>query len=141
MAGMLLGRRLRMAERRFRERLNEGLKSRGYAEVRVPHVEVIAGLAGGRAVTAAVLAREAAVSKQAMGELIGELAGWGYVQRSQDAWDKRSGLITLSRKGEHLLAEVAEILDGVEGEYRSILGDEGYEQLGVALEVITRGEA
>lgn len=141
MSQILMGRLLRSAERRFRDRLGDGLKSRGYREVRVPHVEVIASLAGGRAASTAVLAREAGISKQAMSEVIGELTVWGYIQRSRDAWDKRAGLISMSRKGDHLLSEALEVLKEIEDEYRQILGEEGYEQLRLALEVMSRGEA
>ncbi len=137
----MFSRALRITECRFRDQVTEGLWHRGYRELRLSHIETLKSLQGGRAVTAATLAREQGVTKQAVSQTLGELVAWGYVARSEDIWDKRSDLLVLSRKGEHLLGEIEEVLEGIEREHRAMLGDEGYEQLMVALEVLARGES
>ena len=72
-----------------------------------------------------VVAERLEITKQAAGQLVGDLEQKGYVAREPDPDDKRATRITFTEQGWHFLVDAAEIKREVEAEYTQILGEQG----------------
>ena len=75
------------------------------------------------------LARGANMSPQAMGELVDELEGLGYVVRRPDPDDRRAKRIVLTPKGTACVAAGIVTIDGIEQQLTDLLGERGHRQL------------
>lgn len=75
------------------------------------------------------LARGANMTPQAMGELVDELQGMGYVVRRPDPTDRRAKLIVLTKKGQACLAAGITTIDGIEARISTTLGERGHQEL------------
>lgn len=98
------------------------------------HSAVLANIdiAGGTRAT--VLAERAAVSKQAMGELIDELQVRGYVKRAPDPRDGRAKLIRLTPKGRKLIDNALEVIASIED---ALVGEVGKRDVETARKVLS----
>ena len=82
-----------------RDELFLRLKEMGYPELRPTHGCVFSTISrGGDRLT--VLAERADMTKQAVGEVVSELEGIGYVERVPDPSDGRAKIIQLTERGE-----------------------------------------
>jgi DNA-binding MarR family transcriptional regulator len=102
-----------MAFRSADAAIQRGLQARGL-DVRPTHSAVLANIDIETGTRATVLAERAAVSKQAMGELIDELEGRGFVERVPDPADGRAKLIRLTRPGRKLIDAAYEVIGEME---------------------------
>jgi DNA-binding MarR family transcriptional regulator len=75
------------------------------------------------------LARGANITAQAMGELVDELEGLGYVERHPDPSDRRAKLVVLTSKGHACIEAGRTTIDGIEAQITEILGERGHQQL------------
>lgn len=75
------------------------------------------------------LARGANMSPQAMGELVDELEGLGYVERKPDPTDGRAKLIVLTTRGHQCIEAGIATIQGIEGRLDDILGPRGHASL------------
>jgi DNA-binding MarR family transcriptional regulator len=75
------------------------------------------------------LARGANMTPQAMGELVDELEGLGYVERRPDPTDRRAKLIVLTDRGSACVAAGIATIEGIEDRIDTILGSRGHAQL------------
>ena len=75
------------------------------------------------------LARGANMTPQAMGELVDELEGLGYVVRRPDPTDRRAKLIVLTERGHACIAAGLATIDGLEQRITEVLGPRGRQQL------------
>jgi DNA-binding MarR family transcriptional regulator len=75
------------------------------------------------------LAREAQVSPQAMGELVDELEGLGYLVRTADPADRRAKLIRLTALGRRCDAAAGRAIAALERDLDRVLGERGHQQL------------
>jgi DNA-binding MarR family transcriptional regulator len=75
------------------------------------------------------LARGANMTPQAMGELVDELEGLGYVQRRRDPTDRRAKLITLTESGRQCVAAGTDTIGDIERRITDALGVRGHRQL------------
>jgi DNA-binding MarR family transcriptional regulator len=75
------------------------------------------------------LARGAQMSPQAMGELVDELEGLGYVVRTPDPGDRRAKLIMLTDAGRSCSEAGRDAVVTFERELSDILGARGHQQL------------
>lgn len=75
------------------------------------------------------LARGANMTPQAMGELVDELEGLGYVERRPDPTDRRAKLIVLTDRGNACIAAGIATIEGIEERIDTILGTRGHAQL------------
>lgn len=75
------------------------------------------------------LAQRANMSPQAMGELVDELEGMGYLVRRPDPTDRRAKLITLTKKGRACIAAGTATIDNIEQRLTDLLGERGHRQL------------
>lgn len=87
------------------------------------------------------LARGANMTPQAMGELVDELEGLGYVVRRPDPTDRRAKLIVLTERGQECIAAGLATIDGLEQRLTEILGERGHQQLRRLLETLLDGGA
>ena len=116
-----VGRLLNNAIRRFEERVLELMGAAGYAQTRMAHVNLTRNLdvAGTRLTE---LARRAAMSKQAMGELVEQCEVLGLVARLPDPSDGRARIIRFTPAGLDWLDAFREAVDDAEREMRRELG-------------------
>lgn len=75
------------------------------------------------------LARKANMTPQAMGELVDELVGMGYVVRRPDPNDGRAKLIMLTKRGRDAVAAGLQTIEGLEEQVTEILGERGHQEL------------
>ena len=75
------------------------------------------------------LARGANMTPQAMGELVDELEGLGYVVRRPDPSDRRAKLITLTELGRECVATGVETIGDMERRITDALGAKGHREL------------
>ena len=75
------------------------------------------------------LARGANMSPQAMGELVDELEGLGYVERKPDPTDRRAKLIVLTPRGHRCIEAGIATIEGIESRLDEILGPRGHTSL------------
>ena len=75
------------------------------------------------------LARGANMTPQAMGELVDELEGLGYVERRPDPTDRRAKLIVLTPRGHDCIAAGIATIQGIERRIDQILGADGHAEL------------
>lgn len=103
------------------EQLIRRLSESGHSEVRYPHGNVFQYLddAGTRV---GVLAERAAVTKQAMAQLVAHLEEHGYVERVPDARDGRAKLVRATARGRAVYAVAREYVEEVERRLDERLG-------------------
>jgi DNA-binding MarR family transcriptional regulator len=75
------------------------------------------------------LARGANMTPQAMGELVDELEGLGYVERRPDPTDRRAKLIMLTPRGRDCIAAGIATIQGIERRIDQVLGADGHAEL------------
>jgi DNA-binding MarR family transcriptional regulator len=75
------------------------------------------------------LAKGANMTPQAMGELVDELEGLGYLVRRPDPTDRRAKLIMLTESGDRCVAAGVETIGDIERRITSALGANGHRQL------------
>jgi DNA-binding MarR family transcriptional regulator len=116
-----LGRLLGTVAADFHRRVIEGLRARGFDDLRYVHNVLLMnmGLEGTRHT---VLAQRAGVSRQAIGQLVDELEALGYVERADDPDDGRAQLVRFTRRGRQVLETGMEIIAGVETDYAARVG-------------------
>lgn len=121
----------------FEHRLMQLMAERGYDGLRTTWVQVIPWLGpeGARLVD---LAREQGISKQAMGQLAGEIEQQGYLLRLHDKQDQRSRRIALSAQGVTLVAEAAAAASRVQRELAQHIGTDALQTLGEQLTALFR---
>lgn len=87
-----------LAERRLVDALQARLVAAGFDDHRAVHHNVMAHVTH-EGVRLTDLANRAGITKQAMSELVGDLEGRGYLQRTPDPEDGRAKLIGFTAKG------------------------------------------
>jgi DNA-binding MarR family transcriptional regulator len=75
------------------------------------------------------LARGANMTPQAMGELVDELEGLGYVARTPDPTDRRAKLITLTASGQECVAAGIDTIADIERRITDALGEKRHRDL------------
>ena len=112
--------------------LVQALRAAGHGQIRPKHGAVFANL-DAEGTRASVLADRAGMGKPAMGELIDELAGLGYVRRASDPGDRRAKLVVPTDAARDVVERVHRFNRDLEAEYRRRLGSEGYALLRATL--------
>jgi DNA-binding MarR family transcriptional regulator len=75
------------------------------------------------------LARGANMTPQAMGELVDELEGLGYLVRRPDPTDRRAKLITLTEAGRQCVAAGIATIGDIERRITDAVGERGHREL------------
>lgn len=93
------------------------------AQVTAAHVHITRHLAlGGSRLTE--LARQAGMTKQAMGDLVTQCEAWGLVTREPDPADARARLVRFTPTGLAWLHAFRQAVSQAEAEFRAEVGDE-----------------
>ncbi len=87
-------------------------------------------------VRATELAARLGISKQAVGQLLGDLIEWGMVEQIPDPTDGRARLVRYSSSGAEALSHGLGILAGIEAEVRARLGDQAMQTFREALQTV-----
>ncbi|UGT62738.1 MarR family winged helix-turn-helix transcriptional regulator [Nocardia asteroides] len=83
------------------------------AGARKDHFVVLAALAEFGPASQAALSDRTSVYKSDLVSVLNDLENGGWVRRAPDPADKRRNVITITEHGEHRLAELDQVLDGV----------------------------
>ncbi len=125
---MLIGALLRVPAQAIHRRLIKELNAAGFDELRVPHMAVLQ-FPGPDGVRPGALAERAAMSKQAMNQLLRSLEGLGYIVRSDAPDEGRARIVGFTKRGRAAYAKVHDILRDIEREWSAELGPKDFAQL------------
>ncbi|MEV0823594.1 MarR family winged helix-turn-helix transcriptional regulator [Nonomuraea rubra] len=122
------------------EGLHRQLAEEGFEGIRYVHGSVFRHIdaEGSRLTT---LAERAGLTKQAIGELVGDLEEHGYLERVADEGDRRAKIIRLTEQGRMAQAAAGRILADVEQRWSRLLGEDVVAVLRRALEQVIALEA
>lgn len=127
-----VGRVLNNAVRRFEERVLQILEESGNTPARLSHIGLTRNLdVGGTRITE--LARRAAMTKQAMAQLVTQCEEFGIVLRDPDPSDGRAKIIRFTPSGLEWLEGFHQAVTQAEQEMRSELGSLRVDELTNAL--------
>jgi len=115
--GVLLAR----ANAQFSQKLLARFADQGAREISLAGAIVLLGVPGAGA-RISDLAGRAAVTKQAMGQLVRELAAQGIVEVAEDSSDRRARLVRPTQNGLALQKRLAAAEKAAEDEYAAALG-------------------
>jgi DNA-binding MarR family transcriptional regulator len=107
--------------------VSEGVARAGHP-IKASHSAVF-GQMSGDGLRLSDLARGANMTPQAMGELVDELEGLGYLIRRPDPTDRRAKLITLTESGRQCVAAGIDTIGAIERGITDALGVRGHRQL------------
>jgi DNA-binding MarR family transcriptional regulator len=127
-ADMLIGALLRVPAQAIHRRIIKELNAAGFEELRVPHMAVLQ-FPGPDGVRPGTLAERAAMSKQAMNQLLRSLENLGYIIRSDAPDEGRARIIHFTKRGRAAYSKVHHILRDIEREWRVELGPKNFAQL------------
>lgn len=124
----LIGALLRVPAQAIHRRIIAGLHRAGFRDLRLPHMAVLQypGPDGSRP---SELAERAAVSKQAMNQLLQSLERLGYLSRRDSKDDRRARLVHFTARGRAAWARIHGILSEIEAEWRVTLGEKDFDYL------------
>ncbi len=126
--GPPLARLFAIAFRTLIDGLHDGLRARGWTDVR-PSFGFVLLAARSEPVTATAVAALMGTTKQAASKLIEALEEAGYVQRTAGSRDRRHRPVELSERGRDLLAAVEDIYAELEQRWADALGRDAVETL------------
>ena len=125
---MLIGALLRVPARAVQRRIITGLNAAGFEELRLPHMAALQ-FPGPDGVRPGVLAERAAMSKQAMNQLLRSLEDLGYIVRSDAPDEGRARIVRFTKRGRAAYAKVHDILRDIEREWSAALGPKDFARL------------
>lgn len=106
--------------------VNEG-RARGFPELRLAYDALFATLSKPEGERSSELAARARITKQAMGEVVRELADLGIVEMTPDPEDRRAKLVTYTKKGREFASGGFRHLLEVEQSLVEIVGQEAFD--------------
>ena len=125
---MLIGALLRVPAQAIHRRIINGLNAAGFDDLRVPHMAVLQ-FPGPDGVRPGALAERAAMSKQAMNQLLRSLETLGYIARSNAPEEGRARIVRLTKRGRAAYAIIHDILRDIEREWIAELGPRQFADL------------
>ena len=124
----MLGAMLRIPFQAIVARIDEGLRARGFTDLRPAHFVIFQHIRPeGSRITQ--LAEQAQITKQSTGSLVDHMMACGYVERLRDPDDGRAKIVRLTERGWELDNAAREILNEIEQEWAEQVGDERMAQL------------
>ena len=127
-----VGWRLWRAARQWKAEFEAGMRAAGHAWMTEARGAVIGHLRGG-GVPQTELAAALGISKQAVQQMVDELAAEGVVERVSNPADARGKLVRFTAKGAEALAVSNAVKQQIEQGYRERLGAERFAALVAAL--------
>ena len=111
----------------------DGFAAQGYTQLQMSHQAILTHLSlSGTRLTE--LARRAAISKQAMGQLVDEVERMGFVERVQDPDDGRAKIVRFTPAGHVLMKAGTNVGTSVQQEYSALIGEKKMQRLHDLLE-------
>ena len=124
----MLGAMLRIPFQAIVARIDEGLRARGFTDLRPAHFVIFQHIRPeGSRITE--LAEQAQITKQSTGSLVDHMVVCGYVERLPDPNDGRAKIVRLTERGWDLDKAARESLSQIEQEWAEQVGDERMAQL------------
>jgi DNA-binding MarR family transcriptional regulator len=121
-------------------KLHERLGDAGHPDIRPGHGCVFRFIDQGSGSRLTEIAEKAQLTKQAVGEVVGDLERMGYVKRVPDPEDGRAKTITLTARGRDAYATAERLFAEIEREWAEELGEDLVAGLREALERIAKLE-
>ncbi|MDH5300842.1 MAG: MarR family transcriptional regulator [Gammaproteobacteria bacterium] len=122
------GRLLLNLFRKFESAALTTLATQGFADVTLSHLNVLRHL-NPEGMRQVALAKDAGLSKQAVGAIVKELEVKGYLQVVPDDTDGRAHKVIYTAKGKRWLDAAIRVIAAIENDYRLTLGETRYQQL------------
>ena len=123
--GPLIGALLRMPWETVRARMLQGLHERGFSDLHAAHLAVLQ-YPGPSGLRPSELAEQTRMSKQALNYLLGQMEGFGYITRREEAGSRRFKRIELTERGMEAVRVKRAIVLEVENEWERELGPERF---------------
>jgi DNA-binding MarR family transcriptional regulator len=122
-----IGALLRLAWQQIRERIDKGVRNKGYEDLNRAHLAMFRyeGLDGLRPTQ---IAEQMQITKQSVNELLRHLEGQGYIRLRPDPADSRARLIRLTPLGRKLENTIRDHAGEAERELIRILGGPRFHQ-------------
>lgn len=124
----LIGALLRVPAQAIHRHIIAGLHRAGFRDLRLPHMGVLQ-YPGPDGFRPSELAGRAAMSKQAMNQLLRSLERLGYLVRRDSKEDRRARLVHFTARGRAAWAKIHEILAEIEAQWRAALGEKDFGRL------------
>ena len=124
----LIGALLRVPALAIHRKLIRDLRASGFEDLSPPHMAVIQ-YPGPDGCRPSALAERAAMSKQAMNQLLKTLEGMGYITRSAAPEDGGGTVVHFTDRGRAAYQKMADILLDVEREWAEELGQKRFDEL------------
>ena len=124
----LIGALLRVPLDVVREKMADGMRTRGFEGLHASHLRVLQ-YPGPNGMRPSELAAELSMTKQALNYLLGQMEDLGYLERREDPTDGRSTRIGLTDRGRMAGEAMREIVREVEGDWERGLGRERFAEL------------
>jgi len=123
-----VARKLDNVSEEFHRRRRDKLQARGYNGLKLSFHAVLSNIvfSGTRLVD---IAEINGMTKQAIGQIADEIEELGYIKRIPDAHDGRAKNLVLTELGEQLLQDSVNMVEEVEAEFASLIGEEKIQQL------------
>ncbi|MEA2448610.1 MAG: hypothetical protein QOG63_542 [Thermoleophilaceae bacterium] len=130
---------MRNAYRAMELELIDGLHAAGYDGIRLTHASVLRVLdeAGTRP---SALAERSGLTRQALTQLVDDLAAMGFVTRGADPGDRRAQVVRYTDEGREALATARRLMREIEGRARRRLGRARFGELQDALAELADGD-
>jgi DNA-binding MarR family transcriptional regulator len=114
--------------RAFENNLLQAMREKGFTDISAMHFNVIRHL-NPQGMSVTQLAKDAEITKQAVGKIATELANKGYLRIESSSQDGRMKHIAYTVKGRNLLDQLIVQANIIEKQYRARLGAADYLQL------------
>jgi DNA-binding MarR family transcriptional regulator len=124
----MIGALLRMPWEQVVRRMLERLHAQGFDDLELAHVNLFL-YPGPQGARPSELAAQRGISKQAANYLLGQLEGFGYLERRPEAGDGRSKRIALTDRGERAAYTIRDAVRDVERDWEAQLGRNRFAQL------------
>jgi DNA-binding MarR family transcriptional regulator len=123
-----IGQSLMEVARHFQRHAIDGFAAEGYKQIQGSHQAILNHLSlSGTRLT--VLAERAAITKQAMGQLVDEVERLGFVERVRDPLDGRAKIVKFTAKGHALMKAGTRVGTSVQQEYSALIGEKKMQRL------------
>ncbi len=117
----------------FEKKLLKAMAENGFEDITVMHLNVIRHLSP-EGMSATQLAKDAGITKQAVGKIASSLERKGYLDFEIQAEDGRIKRWVYTKKGKKLLDQLIHQTKIIEGDFSRCLGEVKYAQLRASLE-------
>ncbi|MDX8454460.1 MarR family winged helix-turn-helix transcriptional regulator [Mesorhizobium sp. VK9D] len=124
----MIGALLRVPAMAIHRKLIRELRASGFEDLSPPHMAVIQ-YPGPDGMRPSALAERAAMSKQAMNQLLKTLEGMGYITRSMAPDDGGGTVVNFTDRGRAAYQKMADILLDIEREWADELGEKRFHEL------------